>query len=231
MRPLGDALAARGFPVRAPCLAGHGTSVADLATTTAADWLASADAGLAGLRAEVPRVAVVGLSMGGLLAALVAAARPADVAALVLCAPALRLADWRPRLLPWLVRVPGVRRRLELLPKRGGRDLADPAARARSVAYDAIPVASVVELLRLQRRVRRTLPAVRQPALLLHGRLDATVPVASQATLRRALGSRDVEHHVLERSAHVVTEDVERATVARLVVDFVERVARREEMA
>src|SRR5262249_50914792 len=43
MRPLGEALAARGFPVRGVRLAGHGTSVEDLARTGWRDWYASVE--------------------------------------------------------------------------------------------------------------------------------------------------------------------------------------------
>ena len=47
---------------------------------------------------------------------------------------------------------------------------------------------------------------------------------ARKHLLRRRLGSRHVESHVLERSWHVVTEDVERDEVGRLAVDFLTRV-------
>ncbi|MCW5891269.1 MAG: alpha/beta fold hydrolase [bacterium] len=224
MRPLGEALAAAGFPVVAPALAGHGTEVADLARTGWPDWLASAEAALAALRAEVPRVAVAGLSMGGLLALVLAARRPHDVAALVLAAPALRLADRRIGLLPWAARIPPLRRRLGLIPKRGGRDIADPDARAASRAYDAAPLDAVLALLALRREARRALPRVTQPVLLLQGRLDRTVPASVEALVRRRLGSRRLETATLEHSGHVLTEDVDRARVGALVTDFLGRV-------
>jgi carboxylesterase len=228
VRPLAEGLATAGFPVRAVRLAGHGTNVADLARTAWADWLASASTGLDVLRASVPRVAVAGVSMGGLLAIRLAATRPQDVAALILCAPALRLADWKPRLLPFVRFVPGLSGRLAVMPKRGGRDIADPAARAASKAYDAMPLPAVLSLLDLQRVARHDVPKVTRPALLIHGRLDRVVPFTSQARLRQALGSTWIETHVLERSAHVVTEDGERDTVIRLAVDFLDRVEHQE---
>src|SRR5439155_1506226 len=54
MRPLGEALAARGFPVRAVRLAGHGTEVADLAGTRWTDWFASVAEGADRLHRSVP---------------------------------------------------------------------------------------------------------------------------------------------------------------------------------
>lgn len=226
MRPLGEALAARGFPVRSPRLAGHGTDVADLARTRWTDWYASAEAELARFAAEVPRVAVVGLSMGGLLALHVTARRPSCVTALALLSTPIRIGDPRARLLPAVARVPPLwrwlDRRIGPIPKPTGPDITDAAIRAESPSYLATPLTAVVELMRLQAIVRRELRGIAKPVLLLHGRRDRSVPLVNLDMLRRELGSRVVGAHVLERSGHVVTVDVERDTVARLVADFLE---------
>jgi carboxylesterase len=223
MRPLAEALAARGFAVRVPRLAGHGTDVADLARTDWSDWFRSATTGFDALAAEVPRVAVAGLSMGSLLALHLAATRP-EVAALVSAATPITLADWRIRLIPLAAQIPAVRRRLALIPKRGGPDVSDPAVRAASPSYRSTPLVAVQEMLRLRATVMRELAYVTQPALLLQGRNDHTVRASSVRALRRRLGSRVVETHVLERSWHVLTVDVERDEVGRLAGDFLERV-------
>lgn len=228
MRPLAERLAAGGFPIRLVRLAGHGSSPADLGRTRWSDWLASVDESLRAQQATTPRVALVGFSMGGLLAVRLAAERSTEIAALVLCAAALRLRTPGLRLLPWLCRIPGVRRRLPLLPK-GGRDIADAAARATSRAYDRIPVQALLDLLELQRQAARSLGRVRQPTLLLHGRLDRTVPLSCHERLRRELGSPWVEAHVLERSAHVLPEDHDRDQLGRLVADFLDRVERAQD--
>ncbi len=223
MRPLADALAARGFAVRVPRLAGHGTDLADLARTSWSDWFRSASQGFDALAAEGPRVAVFGLSMGSLLALHLAATRPA-VAALVCAATPIRLTDWRIRWIPLMARIPAVRRRFALIPKRGGPDVSDPAVRAESPSYSSTPLISVREMLRLRATVLRELSAVQQPVLLLQGRHDHAVRASSVRALRRRLGSRAVETHVLERSWHVLTVDVERDLVGRVVGDFLDRV-------
>jgi len=228
MRPLGEATAARGFPVRAVRLAGHGTDVTDLTRTRWTDWLASASEGLDLLRREYPHVAIAGMSMGALLALHLAATRPRDVSALVLCGTPLRLRDIRLRWLGALGGIPWLSSRLRAitLPKTRGPDISDPAVRAASQSYRAMPLAGVLELLRLQAVVRRELAQVTQPALLLQARHDHNVPFDNLELLRQSLGSRQVEVHVLERSWHVVTLDVERDLVARLVGDLLERVVR-----
>ena len=225
MRPLGEAPAAQGFPVCAVRLAGHGTDVTELARTPWTEWFASVEDAAARLRATVPRLAVAGMSMGALLALHLAATRPAEVAALVLCGTPLRLAGWRVRALPVVIRVPWLARRYAFIPKEnGGPDVADHVARAASPSYRVTPLAGVIELLRLQRVVRRELKRVGQPALLLHGRHDHTVSLANLALLRGRLGSHTIETHVLERSWHVITIDHDREEVARLTGAFLARV-------
>src|SRR5437870_2025006 len=130
MRPLGEALAARGFPAYAVRLAGHGTDVAELARTRWTDWFASVEAGVARLRASTERLAVAGMSMGSLLALHLAATRPDDVTALVLCGTPLRLSDARVRWVPLLARL--LPTRLAMLQKPNGPDVADAAPPAAS---------------------------------------------------------------------------------------------------
>ena len=83
-----------------------------------------------------------------------------------------------------------------------------------------MPLAAIVQLLRLQAVVRSELARVTQPVLLLHGRHDHSVPVANVDFLRQRLGSPRIEAHVLERSWHVVTLDYDRDEVIRLTIDF-----------
>ena len=77
MRLLGESLAEAGFTVLAVRLPGHGTIPEDLERMTAGDWLSAAMDGYAVLAsdARVRRIAVVGHSMGALLALMLASLR------------------------------------------------------------------------------------------------------------------------------------------------------------
>ena len=90
------ALAARGYAVEAPLLAGHGRTLPGFAASDGAAWLESARAGLGSLAARTPVVAIVGQSLGGALAVLLAAEHP-EVRTLVLLAPYLDAAPRAPR--------------------------------------------------------------------------------------------------------------------------------------
>ena len=91
MRPLAERLAAAGYTVELPRLPGHGTAIDDLLDKTWDDWSGAALAAYDELAARAPRVAVVGLSMGGGLTAFVAERRP--VAGCVFINPLVKPVD------------------------------------------------------------------------------------------------------------------------------------------
>ncbi len=236
MRWLGERLAERGFHVLGPALAGHANGRPDqLDRTTWHDWYASAELAFDELRRRCERVAVVGLSMGGLLALHLARERQTQVAALGVLATPI----WLPRHIEATIRTVdralqfGLRARLvsalvdELggphVPKMGGEsDIADPAGRYENPTMPAMPVRALGSLLELQRQVRADLPGVHNPTFLAHARHDHTAPYACAAGILKRIGARDVRALSLERSYHVITLDVERAEVARGVGDFLE---------
>lgn len=223
MRPLGDAIAAAGHAVRGVLLPGHGTTVREFGSHGRDAWQRAVTEAVRALAQAGHDVAVAGMSMGALLALTQAAAAPTAVAGLVLCGAAIEVADRRAVWLARLGRLPLVPRLVPSLPKPGGRDISDPAARAASPAHARLPLRALAELLDLQREARAVLGRVTQPTLVLHGRHDHAVPVGVVDTLRRTLASDWIETHVLERSWHIVTLDVDRTRAAGLVVDFLDR--------
>jgi carboxylesterase len=69
IRPIADELTRLGYHVESPTLAGHGADVKALEGTGWRDWLRSAELAFDALAARTSgRIAVVGFSMGGLLA-------------------------------------------------------------------------------------------------------------------------------------------------------------------
>ena len=227
VRPLGNALSAAGFPVVGVQLAGHGTSVADLGRQRWQDWATSVRT--AAVTLETQRVVIVGMSLGALLGLRHAATDgAATIAGLVCCGTPLRLRSRRLTALRRLYRVPGVRRLGLTIPKRG-RDISDPVLRAQSRSYASIPLTGVIELLALQDAVGALLPQIAVPTLIMHARHDHTAPVDNAHRLASALTAAPVTTEILERSWHVITEDVERAQVEASVVAFCRGIAARLE--
>jgi len=222
VRPFAEALAARGFVVRVPMLAGHG-DLATLERTHWQQWYAGAAAALDELRASgVVRTLVLGFSLGGLLALRLAALRPADVDALAALAVPLGLRPWQRHAIGVLARLRGVRPLAGLvgmLPK-AGPDVRILREFAASPSLRGMPWPALAQLVALQHEVVNLLPQVRAPLLVLHGRLDHTAPLADSERLVQRVGSTRVERIVLPDSFHQLGLDVDRDAATAAVVRF-----------
>jgi carboxylesterase len=212
VRPVAEALVARGLRARGPWMAGHEQGHEALARTRFEDWVGLADRELAALRAGYERVFLVGVSMGGLVGLRLAQTRRVD--GLVVIGTPLRLHP----ALPWLARL--LRPVLRYRPKRGS-DIQDPVARARHPGLDAMPLAAVTELVRLQRVVEAALSQIRAPILVAHGRLDRTAALRDALRIHASVASLDKANLFLERSGHVATVDYDGAALATAAADFI----------
>jgi len=215
-------LAARGLTVSGVLLPGHGTTPEELAHTHREEWIAACEAELARLRDRCETLFVGGLSLGSLLT-LWLGAHHADLAGLILLGPAIKVRDWRIHLAPLAKYV------ITYMPvdHTEDNDLCDPDAIDRVWCYDTRPVAAVAQVLALQREVRRLLPRVRQPALIIQGRHDtALTPDAAQIVHDR-ISSADKTVLWLENSGHNVLIDGERERVWEESIEWIgERVGR-----
>jgi len=216
VRPLGEALAARGIRAVGPLLPGHGETPEALRGVPYTAWTEAVGAVWRRLRAEHERVHVVGLSLGGLLG-LWLASRERHADGLVVVGTPLRLRSPAVRL------VPAAKRFVHFVPKRTGSDIRDPAARARHPSLPLMPLASVHELMRLQARVRSALPRVRAPILVAHGRLDATAHPEDARAIAAGVASPERQLLWLERSGHVVPVDRDGPRLAAAVAEFLAR--------
>jgi carboxylesterase len=197
------------------------------------DWYASAVAGVDALLAVRPRIVVVGLSMGAMLAVRLAVERREAVAGVALLSPAIELGRvWVRRLRLALKLLAAADERLptvqgwlaRLAMTKGGSDIADLAVRAHHPGYRQVPLRALLNLMQLQRVVWDMAPALTQPALVMHAAHDHTCPLAGARRLFARLGSSDTRMVVLERCFHVVTVDCERALVVTEVETFLARV-------
>jgi carboxylesterase len=225
---LTDVAARLGLYARAPRLPGHDNDVRHLMDVGWDDWVAGATSALLDLTELTARRAVVaGLSMGALLATHLAAQHPDRVAGLIALANATRLSRPSPGL------VLGLCEKLRPFEDNGfyipkaGADIRDPEARRVHLTYDVTPIRSAVEVLRAGRQVRAELSRVTCPTLVIHGALDQVCPVGNAARFAQALGTNDVEVAIMPRSGHIVTADADRAEVARLTEEFLQRVRSR----
>lgn len=216
--PLAKSLAARGMTVHAPLLPGHGLTVDDLDVTPRSQWVAAVEQAFDEMKSRCTQVAVIGQSLGGLLALELASRREVD-AVVSLAAPL------------WLDGLGGkvgrasqqgglLRGRLSRVPKLGGADVLDETAKRDDASYQWIPLRALGELVTFMGEVEAALPRITAPLLLLHGVHDHTAPLGSAARIQRLVPHAQCK--LLERSYHLLAVDVERDEVATAVGDFLE---------
>lgn len=222
VRVFADALAERGFAVRAPALAGHG-DLATLESTRWRDWYDAIEAAWLELVDGGRRAAMVaGFSLGGLLSLRLAALRPLEVRALAVLSVPLSFPAWQRRTIAALGKLRGmggVRRLVGMLPK-AGPDVRIQREFANSPSLRGVPWPTLVQMIALQDEVATLLPHVRAPMLVLHGRLDHTAPVVNSERLIQRVGATRVERVILPQSFHQVGLDVERDVAAAALVRF-----------
>lgn len=200
-----------GWTVRAPLLPGHGRTLAAFDAKGSAAWRAALQKEYDALRATYPTVVLVGLSMGGALATLLAAADPA-LPALVLLAPYLTPPANAQRLAPLADLI-----NLAVPYLKGGdkeRSIFDPAARAQALGYGAAPPKRVRDLVAVAHDARFAAGDVRAPTLMMHSRTDYRIP-AALAEGHPALFTHAAvcEQVWVEGCGHVITIDFCRETV------------------
>ena len=215
MRLVGDYLHQWGLTVSGPLLPGHGTTVEDMNRCQWADWTGHAEGALADLQARCETVFVGGLSMGSLLTLYLAAHHP-ELNGAILYAPAVGVTNRLIYLTPVLKHL------IRQKPKSGESDLTDPEAEQRIWSYEEYPARAAHELLKLIRRMRRLLPGVTCPLLIVHSTLDqATHPHSARYTYTRA-GSADRELVTLHDSGHCLTVDSEWESVSQKTYEFIQ---------
>lgn len=216
------ALNAQGWDVWALDLRGHGQSAGPRAYVRAFDdYLDDAEAFLDLVRRQAPsgRLFLLAHSMGGVVAALLAALRQPRLAGLLLSAPAVainpglhpalqRMSGW---LGAWLPYLPTVRPELAALSR-------DPAVieafRQDPLCYQGrMPARTGAELLLAARRASELAPSVETPLLVLHGTADRLAMAEGSQRLFARAGSADKRLRLYEGLFHEILQEPEREQV------------------
>jgi carboxylesterase len=206
---LANDLHAAGFGVRAPLLPGHGRAIEVFITSRRQQWLEFAREELRAFRARYAEVGVAGLSMGGALAAILAAENP-DLCALVLIAPyfGMRLNYRAASASFWLWGpIAGI------IKSNSPDSIRNPAEREKNLGYGVYTGRLLYELWRLARRARLSLPDIHIPTLLIQSREDPRVSASIAKSAFASLGVADKRLVWTEGAGHIITVDFGRERV------------------
>ncbi|MFV1949359.1 MAG: alpha/beta hydrolase [Anaerolineales bacterium] len=218
MRPLGEYLADQGYSVLGPRLAGHGTQIEDMNRVIWVDWSNSVLDGWHLLQPLTKRIIIIGLSMGGVLALYHASFLPAagvvSLSAPFQIEPSLRLT-----MLPLFSK-------FITYTDKGKSDWQDPEAVESHFSYARYPTKAILQLNNLLEAMRKSLPKVTIPALLIHAIKDTDVIPENMDLIYRNLGTpRENKKRIwLENSGHVVTLDIEKELVFKSIHEFIQQV-------
>ena len=232
LRFVAQGLARAGFTVYCCQLAGHCANVEELRTSTWRDWYAGVEVAHDRLKQHCDVVIAGGLSMGGILALHLAHNRPEGVQGLALYAPTLWLNGWS---MPWYAGLMRFVRptplKLEInLKEHEPYGIKDERIRAfvvnsmlsgdsSAAGVFSTPLRSFANFNSLVAVVRRELPNITTPALIIHPRHDDIADIDNAYYLQRKLAGR-VDVAVLDDSYHIITLDRQRMVVVDRSVEF-----------
>lgn len=224
VRWLGQHLAGKGLTVYGARLPGHGTDYHDMARQHWQDWYAAALDAYTLLKAQCEQVVIVGHSMGGMLALLLAANVPVDgvvglAVPIIFRSRLMAQAHWLKFIMPFSDQtdrspLPGVIREEQ---ERRGEPVVG------RVRHNIWSTAAVGELYRLAGVVYDHLPQITAPLLLVNSAADKTVSLENRDLIASRVKSTIIECQTLQKSDHILPQDIEREAVFDWVSDFILR--------
>jgi carboxylesterase len=220
LRYLAEYLYARGYNVRVPLLPGHGRSLRDFSMVRLDDWMKTARSAYRELTERHRWVAIGGLSMGGALAARLAAEQSPP--ALALMAPYFAM----PRYVTiaarlshlWGPAVPYVR----AINPQTARSIHNETEAERSLGYGVFTPAALRALYATVSGAIAALPNVRVPTLMIQSREDNRIPPGAAQHAFDRIGAKDKQLVWVTGAGHVITVDYGRDRIFQLVGDFLE---------
>lgn len=236
LQSVGRHLNKYGFTVFCPLLAGHCTTESDLVATTWRDWAESASYAFERLYEHVDVLFVGGLSAGAVLALYLAGRYQEKVRGQVLYSTTLRYDGWSiPKarfLLPLVLHLPYIGRRYsfkETFPygvkneKLRQRIVAHMhSGNAAEAGLFGTPGTSLRELWRMVAVVKKDMPAISSPTLLIHARNDDIASLGNALEVQRQIGG-EAGLMLLNDSYHLITIDQERHKVSKATAMFCNR--------
>lgn len=238
MKHFGRVLSRKGLTVACPELAGHCASIEALRATKWKDWYQSVENAFDALHREYEQVFIAGLSMGALLALLVAAKKKTDVAGVILLSSTFFYDGWNvPKLkqkflLPIVLYTPlkyfvhweetapyGIKCERTRALVAAILDNKD-AQTADKIGYFKTPATVILESVRLIKATQKCLSNVTSPALIVHSTEDDMASLENAYYVANNIASKHIETMYVDDTYHVLTLDKRKDDIAKRVVGF-----------
>jgi carboxylesterase len=221
MRWMGEYLnREHGFTCLGVRLTGHATRPKDMICSRWTDWTASVEDGYHLLRGIADHIYLIGLSMGGDLSLLMSTRL--NVKGVVAMAAPYEMPEQHPAWQMWLYSY--IKPYTPKSKEAPGTGWFDKSAFADHISYPLNPVRSAAELKILIGKMRRSLPDIRVPVLLIHSKDDGYVPPENMEKIYSELGVPDKTKLYITGSGHVVPRDAARESVFKAAAEFIQRI-------
>lgn len=218
MRELAETLAPLGITTRGILLPGHCASCEDLETVSGEDWYKKVEEEYLKLKGEHENVAVVGFSLGALLALKLAVNNPVKKV-VVMGAPIFIIRRYLP--VRGLIKLCGsFLRKIRVTTGNWPISTEVFSGFLRLPTYSHFPIASLLALTNLTDTIRCELHRIRSPILIIHSKRDSAASPSSANYISKYVGSDEKKLLWLKESHHLVMHDKEKETVFEVTREF-----------
>lgn len=244
MRYLGTALNKAGYTVFCNALPRHCDTLGELKKVTWQEILRACEEDFKALKKECKQVFTGGISMGALAAIHLARAFPSDVSGIIALAPTLFYDGWALHkgkfLLNLAWHIPSLRKKIDI--KEGWPyGIKDEQLRSnfqrfyknsKAQEFDNkvllfgspfFPLACLYQHHILIKVVKKEIPSVKAPILIIHAREDDMTSLKNARYVFKRIASPDKSLIILENSYHMVTIDKEKEKVAEDTIKFLDK--------
>ncbi|MFX0013842.1 MAG: alpha/beta hydrolase [Promethearchaeota archaeon] len=210
-----------GTSIWLPTLSGFGTDPQDLYNVTFSDWLHDAHEGINILQQKCEHIFVLGHSMGGILALLLASERK-EINAIVTWAAALNVKSCMLSFLPIINKIPLIKR---VIPEKFSSLVPETLKEQGWVGYDWIPTSIGFTVLEALRKVKQSLKNVTCPAFIIQGTMDELVSLNSARQIYESISSSKKELWYVEGAPHpIMNDDLFKVELYTRTINFLKEV-------
>ena len=228
LKTFGERLEKQGYPVIGVRLAGHGTSPWDLKERSWPEWVKSVRRSYDILLAFCDQICLVGFSTGGVASLVFAAEKPEKLAGVVSVAAPIKFSNRSVAFVPLLYGLS------KLLGMVQSAESTSPFRLNEShhpeINYRHIPIKAIYELRLMIEAMKKRLPDIKCPALIMHAEGDTVVEVSSAKIIEKNIGSDEVSVIILPSDRHgLILEDI--GDTQTHIMAFLTRLAETEQDA
>lgn len=214
MYPLAHELNSEGYTVHSVLLSGHGTNHEDLLNVSYLDWYNDVEKAYEELLYECAEVVVIGHSMGGLLALMLASNY--HIEKLICLASALRPNNR-------LVKYTGILKYVRKYTSWGNPSNSNEEGKEYKLHYKVFPVHAVHQLYLTSRAANSCLKGISAKTLIIQDKEDSQVKKESAQIIYSNISSKEKNLVWIEEATHSLTVGPKKDEVFEKIKEFIKQ--------